>query len=291
MLKSMTGYGVSVNEKTGYTIKTEIKSLNSRYFEIKMKLPLNISKKEPELRNYLENKLLRGKIELTIHFRYSDSQKTRKFLKKDVMKDYMLEIHEFCDEMNLKRPDTIDTVLNLPEVISSDLLDNQDEETEWNDIMKSVSDAVLNFDHSRSEEGGRLEKEIMTYISKIESLEKEINQEKEERISKIRDKISARLSELKTSEINYERFEQEMIYYIEKLDFTEEIDRLTSHLDYFRKTTAEPDNGRKLGFIIQEMGREINTIGSKANDFQIQQKVVMMKNELEKIRQQLANIL
>ena len=122
-------------------------------------------------------------------------------------------------------------------------------------------------------------------------MEKEIILNKDERIAKIREKVGNRLAELKITEINHDRFEQELIYYLEKLDITEETDRLTSHLDYFRKTLNENDNGRKLGFITQEMGREINTIGSKANDFQIQQKVVMMKNELEKIRQQLANIL
>ena len=291
MIRSMTGYGISLTETPECTVKTEIKSLNSKFFELRLKLPSSFNDKEVELRNMLESRLNRGKVDITVNMKYLAIQKTNKIINTENVIQYFEEINEICKELHIEKLKHIDTILNLPDVFSNEFNTAIVDENGWKIVIESVNEALKQMDKFRTDEGAKLEKEMLNYLNIIRQIATEISITKDDRIAKIKEKLSSKLAELQLNDINQERFEQELVYYLEKLDITEELDRLSAHIDYFKKTILEDDNGRKLNFITQEIGREINTIGSKANDTAIQQKVVMMKNELEKIRQQLANIL
>ncbi len=291
MIQSMTGYGKSTCQHSHKTLTVEIRSLNSKTLDVNLKLPYIYKSKEQELRSLLGKKLSRGKVELLITIESKDESAAYS-LNTSLMKKYYLELTAFSREYDIPVTDSLlPAILRLPEVYTqqTETLDQE----EWGQLQQAVEEALDDTISYRQSEGRHLEKDLRDRIGKLKSLLTQIPPLEKQRREDIRKRLSAALEELKdvaTPDPN--RFEQELIYYLEKFDITEEMVRLEQHLDYFSDTMAESISaGKKLGFITQEIGREINTIGSKANDAAIQQHVVRMKDELEKIKEQLMNIL
>jgi uncharacterized protein (TIGR00255 family) len=291
MIKSMTGYGSSVLETAELQARVELKSINSKSLDLKMRIPLKYTEKENDIQSFIEKKLDRGKIDLSITVKFSDIKKNKRNINEQLFKAYYEEINSLAEIYHIPKNDILRSILTLPDIISSSQETNEIEDWEWKMIRDALMAASEELNNSREKEGQKLAREILVYIESIEKLNNIIDAQKDNRIIKIREKIDQRLQAIEDLTIDKERFEQELIYYLEKLDITEEIERLRTHLAFFRKTMDEENSGRKLNFISQEMGREINTIGSKANNAEIQKMVVEMKNELEKVKQQLANIL
>lgn len=291
MIRSMTGYGNSTKEFPKYIVKVEFKSLNSKFYDIKLRLPNRFSQKEIELTKYLEKYIVRGKIDINVSVKFVDTSEIKKTINSQLLKSYYDEIELFADDLKIDKSNILEVLLNLPDAFSQPIDSEEIDENDWKEISEVIMDGYHQFDMFRQNEGENLGKEVMGYIDLINKYLLEVNKNKDQRIENIKERIKTKLDELESDNVDYDRFEQELIYYLEKLDITEEIDRLKNHLKYFKENIYEDFNGRKLGFISQEIGREINTIGSKANDSNIQHIVVMMKDELEKIKQQLSNIL
>ena len=289
MIQSMTGYGkAQLNLKTGSFI-IELRSLNSKQIDINLRLSAIYRSKEISLRNLLSKKLKRGKIELFIS-NESSAANTNYNLNSERLKEYFSQIELLTNELNLNIKDIMPTLLKLPDVLvkPAETVDKAD----WNEIEKGVSDAVEEVLKFRLDEGKKLEKDIYFRINKLASLLLDLAPLSVSRIEKVKKNILEKLAEINTNEIDENRLEKELVYYLEKQDITEEQVRLDAHLDYFKETMKTPSpNGKKLGFIGQEIGREINTIGSKASDADMQKIVVQMKDELEKVKEQLLNIL
>jgi len=295
MIQSMTGFGKAQLDFKQSIANIEIRSLNSKHLDLNIKMPQVYREKELELKKYLTQKLVRGKIEVSIQ---SDSFNTSRFtINTKKIKEYHQEILKLKKDLNIKNSawnfmyksnDIIPSLLKMPEaVIKREEKANQDD---WNGVFNGVKIAIDELIKYRKNEGKDLEKDISQRINNISKLLEEIIPLSNERIEKV--KINLR-QKLELSEVQFDtnRFEQELIFYLEKQDITEEIVRLKSHLSYFLETieTSFP-NGKKLGFICQEIGREINTIGSKSSNSEMQKFVVNMKDELEKIKEQLLNI-
>ncbi len=291
----MTGFGKAQLDFKQSIANIEIRSLNSKHLDLNIKMPQVYREKELELKKYLTQKLVRGKIEVLIQ---SDSFNTSRFtINTKKIKEYHQEILKLKKDLNIKNSawnfmhkstDIIPSLLKMPEaVIKREEKANQDD---WNGVFNGVKIAIDELIKYRKNEGKDLEKDISQRINNISKLLEEIIPLSNERIEKV--KINLR-QKLELSEVQFDtnRFEQELIFYLEKQDITEEIVRLKSHLSYFLETieTSFP-NGKKLGFICQEIGREINTIGSKSSNSEMQKFVVNMKDELEKIKEQLLNI-
>lgn len=289
MLKSMTGFGKEAFIKDGKTVVVEIRALNSKQTDIITRITSFFREYEREIRSMLTQELMRGKIDVTISIEGGDTATAQ--INRELVKNYYETLKELSMELSnpfasdlfiqsLKMPD----VVSVPNVASDDRM-----KTNLLNAVKSACDKVNEF---RSSEGEYLAADLKNRIVTIQNLIHEIIPFEENRIKQLREKIVTAFSTL-SSEINYNknRFEEEMIYYLEKIDITEEKVRLNKHCLYFLEIMNEEQNGKKLSFIAQEIGREINTIGSKANDFKIQQIVVNMKDELEKIKEQLNNIL
>jgi uncharacterized protein (TIGR00255 family) len=291
MIKSMTGFGSSIIETADYTIKAEIRSLNSKSLDLKIKLPPKFYDKEIELQSYLEKRIERGKADLYIQLTFLNVNQLKKSLNPELFRAYYTEINDICNELKIDTGNVVPTILSLPDVISTN--NNKDDELEaiWLDILKTVDQTVTEMENFRIKEGAELASLISQYIKNIKDKLKFVEAGKDQRILKVKERLKQKLASLENVKIDENRLEQELIYFLEKLDITEEIERLKTHLNHFLETMKEENPGRKLGFISQELGREINTIGSKANEFEIQKHVVEMKDELEKIKQQLANIL
>ncbi len=290
----MTGYGLAQRETEQYTIAVEIKSLNSKSMDLSVRIPRFLSDKEHEIRNLLTKNLVRGKINLTIDFTRNRATKTRNSINTELLQLYYTELELAADRVGAGKNDLFRLALQMPEVIQQG--SGNEEETEiinWEEVQVVLEEALQQFHSFRNDEGKALTTEIMTYIDRIRILLAEIDKQDPIRVEHIRNRLRAHLAEINSSDLfNENRFEQEMIYFIEKLDIAEEKVRLINHLHYFTETVYLPEpTGKKLGFISQEIGREINTIGSKANDATIQRFVVEMKEELEKIKEQLNNIL
>jgi uncharacterized protein (TIGR00255 family) len=291
MIKSMTGYGKSIAELQGKKITVEIKSLNSKQLDLNLRLPWLYKEKESEIRNILSQKLDRGKIDLTINFDVLDSD-VIPVINKTVVKNYFRQLKEISGELGVNTDDQLlSTIMRLPDALSTEKPELS--EDEWNIVKGNLSESVEQLDHYRVEEGKSLEADLIRCTGKILNYLGEIEKFEKGRIEKIREKLNSSLIEnFGTENIDKNRFEQELIYFLEKLDINEEKVRLKKHCEYFlEKIATEPPNGKILGFISQEIGREINTIGSKANDASIQKMVVMMKDELEKIKEQSLNVL
>ena len=303
MTQSMTGYGKSdlILVNTNFVI--EIRSLNSKQADINIKMPSVFKEKEIILRTLLLQKLVRGKIDLTIRKEKSDSN-THYSLNKDSIKNYYLQLTEIKKELGLKNntqtiftnlskttsSDIFSSLLALPNVVEKDKLNNEIDN--WNDVVNAIKIAIEDLVKFRSDEGKKLEEDILLRINNISSLLSHLDPLEKERIKKIRENLTEKLEELKINNIDKNRFEQELLYYLEKQDITEEQVRLSSHLEYFIKVIKEEfPNGKKLIFVSQEIGREINTIGSKSSDSEMQKIVIQIKDELEKIKEQLLNIL
>lgn len=292
MLKSMTGYGLSSLETDSLSISVEIKSLNSKFQDINLKLPREYAEKELEVRNILGNSLERGKIGLFVEVDHKGEAKPAVQINKELVKQYYKDLKETADLVGATDTDLLKVALTMPKAINAEDF-SEDAVREWELISKVLQEAIKKCEEFRVSEGKNLEGKLESYILRIESLLKHVDEADPQRIRNVRERIQNHLAEYQIGEqVDKNRFEQELIYYIEKLDISEEKVRLKSHLHYFLETMKAQDaNGKKLGFIAQEIGREINTIGSKANDASIQRFVVEMKEELEKIKEQSLNIL
>ena len=289
MILSMTGYGKSELNLTNANFTIEVRSLNSKQIDANVKMSSIYRNKEIGLRKVLSEKLQRGKIELSIWREKSESS-SNYILNTEVAKDYFSQIKELNNSLDLDIKELMSSILKMPDVLVKG--DEKGDENEWKEIEKGVNSAIDNLLQFRLDEGSKLEEDITSRINQLSSLLKDIAPFAKDRIGKIKESLSEKLSEIDSKNIDENRFEQELIYYLEKQDITEEQVRLSTHLNYFLETmkTNSP-NGKKLGFISQEIGREINTIGSKSSDAEMQKIVVQMKDELEKIKEQLLNIL
>lgn len=290
MVLSMTGFGKATCEVGTKKLTIEIKSLNSKQLDLFSRLPNIYKEKELELRNYVAQKLERGKVEFSISMDSINGAQPNQ-INKTLVKSYYEEIKSLSQELGVEPPaDWMKILLKMPDVMKMEAAEL--EETDWKIIRMAFEEAVDNLIEFRQKEGESLKKVFLQKIENIRNLLVQVEPYEKERVEKIKTRILENLSSLKQVEIDKNRFEQEMIYYIEKLDVNEEKNRLRQHLDYFVETmNAEGASGKKLGFIAQEIGREINTLGSKSNHPEMQKIVVMMKDELEQIKEQVLNVL
>ena len=290
MAHSMTGYGKAVAELPNKKISIEIKTLNSKQFDLFTRLPGIYREKEIALRNSLARLLERGKVDLSMNVEVISKDVSSK-IDHHVVRQYHEEIRKLAQGMNVSQPqDWFSMLLRLPDVMKQDTEVPDDEE--WAIIEKAIYQAVNEVNAFRRQEGEMLTKVLMEKILSIRSLLAAVEPFEAERKEKIKSRIYEGLSNLEGIDYDRNRFEQEMIYYIEKLDVNEEKTRLAHHLDYFIETLNDSHSqGKKLGFIAQEIGREINTLGSKSNQSGMQRIVVQMKDELEQIKEQILNVL
>lgn len=287
----MTGFGKASNEIPGKKVIVEIRSLNSKQLDLNLRLPYFYKEKELELRAELAKQLERGKVDVSVYTE-STQETLPVALNKALAKTYYKELKSLSEELNENNNDLLGLVLKMPEVMKAEREVPELDEEEWKLVKEAVDKAVVAFQKFRDDEGNTLQKEFNSRIGIIDKLLAEVIALDGARVNNIKSRIKNNIGEvIDIDKIDQNRFEQELIYYIEKLDITEEKLRLKTHLDYFTATMKEPAAGRKLGFISQEIGREINTIGSKANDAGIQKLVVQMKDELEKIKEQMLNVL
>jgi uncharacterized protein (TIGR00255 family) len=292
MIKSMTGYGIAVTETETLTITAEVKSLNSKYMDLMLRLPRGFQEKELEVRNMLTQALERGKINFSVEMQRKGDIRPKVVINRELVKAYYKDLESTAAYIGISPENIFERALQMPEVMTSDIEIGNSEE-EWLLIADTIREAISRCDLFRNDEGKVLEEKLSEYINKIGSLLDEVESNDPQRIAATRERLRERIREFSAEgQFDENRFEQELIYYIEKLDINEEKVRLRAHLQYFMETMRAKDaNGKKLGFIAQEIGREINTIGSKANDAGIQRFVIGMKEELEKIKEQSLNIL
>lgn len=292
MIKSMTGFGAHTFENHLVKVITEVRAINSKTQDFSVRLPKSFQDKETELKTFLSQSLERGKVSVNIEFSRKGGEKPRLTINKDLFRAYYADLEENAKHVGAPMNDALRLVLQMPEVYEADTDSNQIEE-EWEWVLGCVRQAVHKCNDFRVAEGAILQKQLEDCIDKIRLLSQKIAEIDADRLQKIRQRMYEKVAEHVASKaIDESRFEQELIYYIEKLDISEEKVRLNAHLDYFLETMHSPEaNGKKLGFIAQEIGREINTTGAKANDAQIQRWVVEMKDELEKIKEQSMNVL
>jgi uncharacterized protein (TIGR00255 family) len=286
MIQSMTGFGKASLQLPTKKITVELKSLNSKGLDLNTRMPSVYREMELGLRNQIAQQLERGKIDFSLFIEVTGEETSSK-VNAPIVKAYisqMKEILPYADETELMK-----MAVRMPDALKTER--DEIDENEWKQIQKVIDEALANINNFRKDEGLSLEKEFSLRIANIRQYLTDVISLDPERIQTIKDKLQIAITELKVN-VDENRFEQELIYYLEKLDVTEERVRLTNHLDYFLETIkGQEANGRKLGFITQEMGREINTLGSKANHAGMQKLVVMMKDELEKIKEQVLNVL
>jgi uncharacterized protein (TIGR00255 family) len=291
MIKSMTGYGKAIAETSQKKITIEIKSLNSKQFDLNTKLPWLYKEKEPEIRNMISQILGRGKIDLTVYFDVLEDEGIP-VINKSIVKNYYNQLKEIAGELNINiDSQMLPTIMRLPDALKTERPELP--QAEWDILRTQILESVSLLDQYRKEEGKSIESDLKKSISGILESLSAVETFEQGRIEKVREKLLSILKENNgTENIDKNRFEQELIFYLEKFDINEEKVRLKKHCEYFMETIeTESPNGKILSFIAQEIGREINTIGSKANDASIQKLVVMMKDELEKIKEQTNNIL
>jgi len=291
MLKSMTGYGIAVFDSGSTKYTVEIKSLNSKFLELTLRIPKSFSEKEFQLRNECNKQIERGKVNLSINVEKADANVKAAGIDKDLLKNYFEQLKSVSEDLNEPVTNLLQLALGLPEVVRYE--EETVSEEEWKIVEKTFQQAVANFQKFRGDEGNVLEQDVKYRIGIILKNLELVEVEEPKRVPVIRERLNTFLTEAVGREaIDQNRFEQELIYFIDKLDITEEKLRLKTHCEYFIENLKNEDaNGKKLGFISQEIGREINTLGSKANDANIQKLVVGMKEELEKIKEQLLNVL
>ena len=286
----MTGYGKTIVAYKGKKINIEIKSLNSKQLDLTTRMAPLYREKEMEVRQIIAEKLLRGKVEFCIWIE-KDAAIEAAPVNTALMQSYYNQLHDFAAQNQMEGIDWMMTLVRMPDVLTKTEVEVLDEE-EWEVARQGVCDAVQHLVDFRTQEGAALEKKFGEKIDNIEHLMGSIEPYEKARVEKIRSRIVDGLKQIPEAEYDKNRLEQELIYYIEKLDISEEKQRLANHLKYFRETMAdEPGQGKKLGFIAQEMGREINTTGSKSNQAEMQNIVVKMKDELEQIKEQVLNAL
>ncbi|HEY8930289.1 MAG TPA: YicC/YloC family endoribonuclease [Mucilaginibacter sp.] len=291
MIKSMTGYGIASIDADGAKYTVEIKSLNSKFLELSLRLPKIFAEKEFQLRNDCSKQIERGKVNLTINVEKANTTVNAAGIDKNLLKHYLQQLQSVSAELNEPAGNLLELALGLPEVVKYE--EETASEDEWKLAEKAYQQALAAFQQFRTDEGNVLEQDMKYRIGVIVKNLGLVEIEEPKRVPVIKERLNQFLSEAVGREaIDQNRFEQELIYYIDKLDITEEKIRLKTHCNYFIETLKNDDaNGKKLNFISQEIGREINTLGSKANDANIQKLVVGMKEELEKIKEQLLNVL
>jgi uncharacterized protein (TIGR00255 family) len=288
MLQSMTGFGKSNGLYQSKKVSIEIRSLNSKGLDLNLRIPSVYRELESELRKLLGEQLDRGKIDFGIYIE-SQADQSNGLINTELASLYYQELKKLNESWAEAPVDYLSLVLKLPEVLNQQAPEVSDEEKEF--IMSLALSACEKLNQFRAQEGAALQADFTEKIESIRNGIQEIRVFEPERIQVIRERISKALSDLSDVRIDENRLEQEMIFYLEKLDVSEEKMRLTNHLDYFLNTMVIPRNGKKLGFICQEMGREINTLGSKCNHAEIQKRVVDMKDNLEKMKEQILNTL
>lgn len=291
MIQSMTGFGKAICELPNKKISIEIKSLNSKQLDLNTRLPNLYREKDIEVRNLLSKKLFRGKIDLGFFVEAATSDKITK-INHQAIKDYHGQLKAITEDLGMSdNTDFLKVIMPLPDTVKVELAELNEEE--WQAIASTIQKAIDDIISFRKSEGQALENDIRERITCIGELLTEVPKYESQRIEKIKTRIRENLEEVaQKSQIDENRFEQEIIFYLEKLDVTEEKVRLKNHLEYFIETIESGDSvGKKLGFITQEIGREINTLGSKANDAELQKIVIRMKDELEKIKEQILNVL
>jgi uncharacterized protein (TIGR00255 family) len=287
----MTGFGKAIAETPQKKITIEIKSLNSKQLDLNTKLPWLYKEKEPEIRNMISQKLDRGKIDFSIFCDMLDDEVVT-VINKTAVRNYYNQFREIATDLKIDLDDQIFTaIMKLPDTLKTEKPDMP--EAEWEVVKKQIIESITMLDLYRIEEGNSIAADLKKCIGKILSFLETVESFEAGRVIKVREKLNSLLEEAVGKEnVDKNRFEQELIFYLEKFDINEEKVRLKTHCDYFIETMNTPaPNGKILNFITQEIGREINTIGSKANDASIQKLVVMMKDELEKIKEQSLNVL
>ncbi|MGI0105026.1 YicC/YloC family endoribonuclease [Salinimicrobium sp. WS361] len=285
MIQSMTGFGKSVLQLPSKKITVEIKSLNSKNLDLNARIPSQYREKELQLRNKISRELTRGKVDFSVYVEVT-GEETSSAVNAAAVKKYMNQLREIYPASD---SDLLQMAVRMPDAFKTER--EEIDEDEFQAIEEAVDEALREINDFRSAEGKVLEDELEQRAGNIQELLQKVIAMDPERIAGVRERLQKGVAELKEN-VDQNRFEQELVFYIEKFDITEEKVRLENHMDYFQKTLGSLDsNGKKLGFISQEMGREINTIGSKSNYAPMQQLVVQMKDELEKIKEQLLNVL
>jgi uncharacterized protein (TIGR00255 family) len=288
MIQSMTGYGKSVLQLPTKKVTIEIKTLNSKNLDLNVRIPSYYKEKELSVRKKLAAGLVRGKIDFSIYVEMT-ADETTTVINKAVVNNYMQQLKNVLFTENDTDVELLKMAVRMPDALKTER--EELDENEWNLIEASIVEALNETIQYRTDEAASLEDDFKLRILNIRKYLEEVNALDEERLENVRERLQKSIDDLKV-EIDQNRFEQELIYYLEKLDINEEKVRLGNHLEYFlQELDSKDSNGKKLGFIIQEIGREINTTGSKANYAPMQKSVIQMKNELEKIKEQILNVL
>lgn len=294
MLLSMTGFGSATVENELLTATVEVKTLNSKFGDVNCRIPRTYSNREIEIRKILTDELGRGKIEMSLAIISKDESAAGTAVNRQVLKAYFRDLSETANELGFdpNPTDILRMASMMPNAYYTNTLNEEAAETEWELILEALTKAIAKCQEFRAQEGEITKVKFREYISEIDDLLGQVEAQDPARIPVVRERLEKAMAEWSTSEnFDKNRFEQEFIYFIEKLDISEEKVRLKNHINYFLEQLDKPDsNGKKLNFISQELGREINTIGSKANDAVIQRLVVQMKDNLEKIKEQTMNI-
>lgn len=286
MIQSMTGFGKATLQLPTKKITVEIKSLNSKGLDLNVRMPSVYREMELGLRNEISKSLERGKVDFSLYVEITGEETSSK-VNAPIVKGYIAQMRAILPEADAT--ELMKMAVRMPDALKTER--DEIDESEWKQILTVIDEALANINTFRTAEGASLEKEFQLRIANIRSFMEQALELDPERVANIKNKLQTAIDELKVT-VDENRFEQELIYYLEKLDITEEKVRLTNHLDYFLETlNGKEANGRKLGFITQEMGREINTMGSKSNHAGMQKLVVQMKDELEKIKEQVLNVL
>ncbi|MFK7114283.1 YicC/YloC family endoribonuclease [Flavobacterium oreochromis] len=286
MIQSMTGFGKASIQLPTKKITVEIKSLNSKGLDLNVRMPSIYREMELGLRNQISQNLERGKVDFSLYLEVTGEETTSK-INAPIVKAYIAQMKEILPEAD--STELMKMAVRMPDALKTER--EEIDETEWTEIQKTINEALVAINQFRKDEGQALENEFITRITNIRQLMQDAVAYDSERITTVKTRLRTALEELEAT-VDENRFEQELIFYLEKYDITEEKVRLSNHLDYFLATLNGTEaNGRKLGFITQEMGREINTMGSKSNHSEMQKLVVMMKDELEKIKEQVLNVL
>jgi len=289
MLLSMTGYGRSTGQYQDKLITVDLKSLNSKFMDLRIRTPQNYRSKEVEIRKILNDVLTRGKVELNIDIK-SENGADVQAINHRLFKSYYNDINSLQKELGFDTGDIVQTILRIQNVISQE--EASIDEDEWNTLTDILSNTVTEFNKFRAQEGAAMEKDLIAQINEIQDFLSQVDPHEKARIEKVKERLDRQLEEnFSKDKVDRNRFEQEIIYYLEKIDITEEKVRLAQHCKYFLEILGndKTEKGKKLAFISQEMGREINTLGAKAYSSELQKLVVGMKDNLEKIKEQLAN--
>ena len=291
MIYSMTGFGQAKGTYNGKTIKVEIKSLNGKTTDLRLKMPSSYKSKEIAIRNQILNVAIRGKVDTNISIESALGDEVYS-IRAELFKQYYNELNRVSDDLNIKNGDVLQSIMRIPGVLFQKEVEFSVEE--WDAVQSIIKDALEQFDKFRLSEGDAMYNDLVSNLDSIRASLNSVDEHEENRVTKLKERIRKNLEQFIQDEgVDKNRYEQEILYYLEKLDINEEKMRLAQHCNYFEEVLKEdkPSKGKKLAFISQEMGREINTMGAKAQEHNIQQIVVTMKDDLEKIKEMMANVL